>query len=47
VLRQPGDLVILLPCLHDMGDPAGAAAHMRQALKPDGRSLSVAKDFSS
>ena len=23
-------------CLHDMGDPAGAAAHVRQSLKPDG-----------
>jgi hypothetical protein len=22
--------------LHDMGDPAGAAAHVRQSLKPDG-----------
>ncbi|MEM7469676.1 MAG: SAM-dependent methyltransferase, partial [Pseudomonadota bacterium] len=23
-------------CLHDMGDPAGASAHVRQSLKPDG-----------
>ena len=23
-------------CLHDMGDPAGAAAHVKQTLKPDG-----------
>ena len=23
-------------CLHDMGDPAGAAAHIRQSLKSDG-----------
>ena len=23
-------------CLHDMGDPAGAAAHIRQSLKDDG-----------
>ena len=23
-------------CLHDMGDPAGAAAHVKQSLKPDG-----------
>ena len=23
-------------CLHDMGDPAGAAAHIRQSLKADG-----------
>jgi SAM-dependent methyltransferase len=30
------DLVTTFDCLHDMGDPAGAAAHVRQALKPDG-----------
>src|SRR5882762_6142090 len=30
------DLVTYFDCLHDMGDPAGAAAHVRQALKPDG-----------
>lgn len=30
------DLVTCFDCLHDMGDPAGAAAHVRQALKPDG-----------
>jgi 2-polyprenyl-3-methyl-5-hydroxy-6-metoxy-1,4-benzoquinol methylase len=30
------DLVTFFDCLHDMGDPAGAAAHVRQALKPDG-----------
>ena len=23
-------------CLHDMGDPAGAAAHVQRMLKPDG-----------
>ena len=23
-------------CLHDMGDPVGAARHVRQTLKPDG-----------
>ncbi|MBV9252126.1 MAG: SAM-dependent methyltransferase, partial [Acetobacteraceae bacterium] len=23
-------------CLHDMGDPTGAARHVRQTLKPDG-----------
>lgn len=23
-------------CLHDMGDPAGAARHARATLKPDG-----------
>ena len=30
------DLVTCFDCLHDMGDPAGAAAHVRRALKPDG-----------
>jgi len=30
------DLVTFFDCLHDMGDPAGAAAHVRQALKPGG-----------
>jgi SAM-dependent methyltransferase len=30
------DLVTCFDCLHDMGDPAGAAAHVRKLLKPDG-----------
>src|SRR5450631_469414 len=30
------DLVTMFDCLHDMGDPAGASAHVRQSLKPDG-----------
>jgi 2-polyprenyl-3-methyl-5-hydroxy-6-metoxy-1,4-benzoquinol methylase len=30
------DLVCCFDCLHDMGDPAGAAAHLRNTLKPDG-----------
>jgi ubiquinone/menaquinone biosynthesis C-methylase UbiE len=30
------DLVTCFDCLHDMGDPAGAAQHIRAALKPDG-----------
>src|SRR3546814_9460994 len=30
------DLVTFFDCLHDMGDPVGAAQHVRQALKPDG-----------
>jgi 2-polyprenyl-3-methyl-5-hydroxy-6-metoxy-1,4-benzoquinol methylase len=30
------DLVTCFDCLHDMGDPAGASAHIRQSLKPDG-----------
>ena len=30
------DLVTFFNCLHDMGDPAGAAAHVRRSLKPNG-----------
>ncbi len=30
------DLVCVFDALHDMGDPVGAAAHIRQALAPDG-----------
>jgi SAM-dependent methyltransferase len=30
------DFVAVFDCLHDMGDPAGAAAHVRSALKADG-----------
>jgi len=30
------DLVTCFDCLHDMGDPAGAAAHIHKLLKPDG-----------
>jgi len=30
------DLVALFDCLHDMGDPVGAAAHVRRSLAPDG-----------
>ena len=30
------DLVAFFDCLHDMGDPAGAAKHVWQSLKPDG-----------
>jgi len=35
------DLVACFDCLHDMGDPVGAAAHVRQSLKPDGTWLLV------
>ncbi len=35
------DLVAMFDCLHDMGDPAGAAAHVRSSLKPDGTWLIV------
>jgi 2-polyprenyl-3-methyl-5-hydroxy-6-metoxy-1,4-benzoquinol methylase len=30
------DLVTMFDCLHDMGDPRGCAAHMREILKTDG-----------
>ncbi|MGD9603862.1 MAG: class I SAM-dependent methyltransferase [Gammaproteobacteria bacterium] len=30
------DLVTCFDCLHDMGDPAGVARHVRASLKPDG-----------
>ncbi len=30
------DLVTMFDCLHDMGDPAGAARHVRKALAADG-----------
>jgi 2-polyprenyl-3-methyl-5-hydroxy-6-metoxy-1,4-benzoquinol methylase len=33
---QGYDLVTMFDCLHDMGDPAGAARHVRSTLKPDG-----------
>ena len=35
------DLVAFFDCLHDMGDPIGAAAHVRRSLKPDGTLLLV------
>jgi 2-polyprenyl-3-methyl-5-hydroxy-6-metoxy-1,4-benzoquinol methylase len=30
------DLVAFFDCLHDMGDPVGASAHVRESLAPDG-----------
>ena len=30
------DLVTMFDCLHDMGDPVGAARHVRSSLAPDG-----------
>jgi SAM-dependent methyltransferase len=30
------DLIAFFDCLHDMGDPVGAAAHVREALEPGG-----------
>ena len=35
------DLIAFFDCLHDMGDPVGAARHARQALKPDGNCMFV------
>lgn len=35
------DLVCFFDCLHDMGDPIGAAAHAREALADDGTLLLV------
>jgi SAM-dependent methyltransferase len=35
------DLVAMFDCLHDMGDPAGAARHVRSTLAPDGTWLIV------
>jgi 2-polyprenyl-3-methyl-5-hydroxy-6-metoxy-1,4-benzoquinol methylase len=34
--RNGFDLVTFFDCLHDMGDPVGAAKHVHQSLKPDG-----------
>jgi 2-polyprenyl-3-methyl-5-hydroxy-6-metoxy-1,4-benzoquinol methylase len=33
---RPFDFVACFDCLHDMGDPAGAARHVRKNLAPDG-----------
>ncbi len=30
------DLITMFDCLHDMGDPVGAARHVRRAIDPDG-----------
>jgi len=35
------DLIAFFDCLHDMGDPVGAAKHARQRLKPDGTLIVV------
>jgi len=35
------DLVTFFDCLHDMGDPVGAAKHVREVLKPDGTFMVV------
>ncbi len=38
---QGYDLVAFFDCLHDLGDPVGAAAHVRQSLAADGTWLLV------
>ena len=35
------DLVCMFDCLHDMGDPVGAARHVKESLHPDGTWLIV------
>lgn len=35
------DLITFFDCLHDMGDPVGACAHAKNALKPDGTCMIV------
>ncbi len=35
------DLVTFFDCLHDMGDPVGAMAHVKEVLKPDGSCMIV------
>lgn len=35
------DLICFMDCLHDMGDPIGAAKHAKEALNPDGVVLLV------
>lgn len=35
------DLVTFFDCLHDMGDPVGACAHVARALKPEGTCMIV------
>lgn len=35
------DLIMMFDCLHDLGDPVGAARHVRQALAADGTWLLV------
>jgi SAM-dependent methyltransferase len=39
--RGTFDLVCLFDCLHDMGDPVGAARHVREQLDPQGTLLLV------
>jgi Methyltransferase domain len=36
IVESEFDLLTAFDCLHDMGDPAGCATHLRTLLKPDG-----------
>ena len=36
IAERDFDLVTMFDCLHDMGDPKGAASHIKGLLKPDG-----------
>ena len=40
------DLVAFFDCLHDMGDPVGASAHVLKTLKPDGTWM-IAEPFAN
>ncbi|MPZ06613.1 MAG: methyltransferase domain-containing protein [Nitrososphaeraceae archaeon] len=40
------DLIAFFDCLHDMGDPKGAASHALQSLKPDG-TIMIVEPFAS
>ena len=41
------DLVAVFDCLHDMGDPVGAAAHVLQSLNKDGTWMIVVEPFAN
>ena len=36
IAERDFDLVTIFDCLHDMGDPRGAARHIHDIIKPDG-----------
>jgi SAM-dependent methyltransferase len=40
-INQQYDLITFFDCLHDMGDPVGAASHTLESLKPDGTIMIV------
>jgi hypothetical protein len=41
------DLLAFFDCLNDMGDPADAAAHVRQSLRPDGSWMIIERAIDS